>query len=151
MQYGEWTWDMLIQTLLFSPQRVCYFCRFTFPFLFYFFVCVLKTVRWAWMGVSVPTTHKRSSGCCQHLDWKYLFNVEGFWWWSVVCQKEKFKYMHIILCHRNLYYDWFLLRQYTVQMFYSWIVIFAETLWVSISFSSAECAMNIFFVKFILI
>lgn len=33
------------------------------------------------------------------------------------CQREKFKYMHIILCHRNLYYDGFFLNSILCRCF----------------------------------
>ena len=36
---------------------------------------------------------------------------------------------------------WFFLKLYMMQMFYSWIVISAETLWAPVSFSVAEYAM----------
>lgn len=40
------------------------------------------------------------------------------WWCWVISQKEKFKYMHIILCHGNLYYDWFFRTAYHADVLF---------------------------------
>lgn len=141
-------WDLLSKPHIF-PQGVATSADFLLFFKFHLCVCMRKTVRGALNGAGTlslphPLPHIwRSTGCCQHLDWQYLFNeYRRIWWYSVICQK-KFKYMHIILCHRSLYYDWFFLKPYLCRCFIHEL-LFLQKLWVSYSFSLAEYAMFFF-------
>lgn len=121
VQYGKQTSELCMQTLFFSfaKSNAC-FCRFRFLSLFLFGVlyCLLSVQRTEAFSLC-PLQHTgRGSENCQPWDWEYVFNEYGGngWCWDI-CQREKFKYMHIILCHRNLYYDGFFLNSILCRCF----------------------------------
>lgn len=103
----------------FAKSNAC-FCRFWFLFLFLFGVqyCLLSVQRTEAFSLCPLQYTGRGSENCQRWDWEYLFNEYGGngWCWDI-CQREKFKYMHIILCHRNLYYDGFFLNSILCRCF----------------------------------
>lgn len=103
----------------FAKSNAC-LCRFQFLFLFLSGVqyCLLSVQRREAFSLC-PLQHTgRGSENHQRWDWEYLFNeYGGNWWCWDICQREKFKYMHIILCHRNLYYDAFFLNSILCRCF----------------------------------